>query len=173
MELDNVRDLSSSGSGFSSGFQFEFYCRRCSRKWKSTFKPYRVGQFTTLVARLSSTFGVGHTAGQAAVGYSDYGSRKAREEALAEAIRQAEKLYTVCSSCKEAVCGDCLGTDGATCRACIEETSRASSASAEQAAVRSREQAASACPNCGTGSSGGRFCSECGFDMASTHKSCP
>ena len=29
------------------------------------------------------------------------------------------------------------------------------------------------CPNCQTPSQGGRFCHECGFDMASTHKSCP
>ena len=29
------------------------------------------------------------------------------------------------------------------------------------------------CPNCQVLSEGGRFCHECGFDMASTHKSCP
>jgi hypothetical protein len=35
------------------------------------------------------------------------------------------------------------------------------------------EAAAVVCPNCQTPSQGGRFCHECGFDMASTHKSCP
>jgi membrane protease subunit (stomatin/prohibitin family) len=29
------------------------------------------------------------------------------------------------------------------------------------------------CPNCRSAHGGGRFCAECGFDLASTHKSCP
>jgi membrane protease subunit (stomatin/prohibitin family) len=41
------------------------------------------------------------------------------------------------------------------------------------AAHRDSQASSSACPNCRTPSSGGRFCGECGFDMASTHKSCP
>ena len=53
---------------------------------------------------------------------------------------------------------------------------RSSDASAAQAAQYESAATAAAtlaCPNCQTPSQGGRFCHECGFDMASTHKSCP
>jgi hypothetical protein len=175
MELENYRDLSSGGSGLSSGFQFEFYCTNCSSKWKSAFKPYRAGQLASVLSRFSFLFGgsAASTAGRAASGFSDYGGRQARDAAFAEASQHARTLYTICSSCKKAVCADCLGASGQICLPCLEKDSRASAEVAEQTAARSREQAAHACPNCGINNSGGRFCAECGFDMASTHKSCP
>jgi ribosomal protein L32 len=173
MALENYHDLSSGGSSGSPGFQFEFYCNNCSRKWKSPFKPYRMGQIAGLLARFSFLYSSVNTAGRAATGISDHGSRKARDEAFAEASRHAETLYTVCSSCRKEVCADCLDASGKTCLSCGERASYKRAEVAEQEAAQSRERSANACPNCGTGSSGGRFCSECGFDMASTHKSCP
>lgn len=173
MGLENYRDLSSGGSSVSSGFQFEFYCTNCQRKWKSPFKPYRMGQLTSFLSRFSFLLGGMNTASRAASGFSDYGARKAWEEAFTEASRHANGLYSVCSSCKQAACGDCFDTASNSCRPCLEKASRTRAASAQQEAARSGEQAARACPNCGTGNPGGRFCAECGFDMASTHKSCP
>ena len=47
------------------------------------------------------------------------------------------------------------------------------SAAAAQTTQETRQSSGMYCPNCQTASQGGRFCHECGFDMASTHKSCP
>jgi hypothetical protein len=173
MELENYRDLSSAGSGLSAGFQFEFYCTSCSRKWKSPFKPYRMGQLTGFLSRFSFLLGGMNTAARGTAGFSDYGSRNAREEALAEATRQASALYTLCSTCKQGVCADCLDTHTNTCLPCQKKAARERASNAELEAAQASERSAHACPNCGTGNPGGRFCSECGFDMASTHKSCP
>jgi hypothetical protein len=173
MELENYRDLSSSGSSLGAGFQFEFYCTRCQRKWKSPFKAHRMGQVTSFLSRFAFLFGVSNTAGRASAGLTEYGARGAREEALAEATRQASSLYTICSSCKEPVCADCLDSSGKTCLTCNQKAVDDRSARAELEAAQLRERSAHACPNCGTANPGGRFCGECGFDMASTHKSCP
>jgi ribosomal protein L32 len=173
MELENYRDLSTSGSSLGAGFQFEFYCTNCQRKWKSTFKPHRMGQITSFLSRFSFLVGGASSAGRAAAGFTDYGSRAAREEALAEAIQQASSRYTICSSCKQAVCADCLDASGKTCVSCDEQASSKRAQVAEQEAEKLRDRSAKACPNCGTDNSGGRFCPECGFDMSSTHKSCP
>jgi ribosomal protein L32 len=173
MELENYRDLSSSGSSVSSGFQFEFYCTSCSRKWKSPFKPYRMGQLTGFLSRFSFLFGGMNTAARGTAGLTDFGSRGAWEEALAEASRQASALYTLCSVCKKAVCADCLDSSSNTCLPCQKNIALQRSSAAEQEAARQQERSARACPNCGTDHQGGRFCPECGFDMASTHKSCP
>lgn len=173
MELENYRDLSSLGTNMSSGFQFEFSCSNCSRTWKSPFKPFRTGQFTDLLARLSWLMGKMDTAARVAQGFGDYGSRKARDEALAEATQHAKTLYTVCSKCRKAVCEDCLGASGDTCQLCADKSTRERMDGQAREADGAREQAANACPNCGTSAPGGRFCAECGFDRASTHKSCP
>jgi hypothetical protein len=62
---------------------------------------------------------------------------------------------------------NCYDESRQVCVKCEKQTGAFSSA--EQGASAS----AMACPNCQTPSQGGRFCHECGFDMASTHKSCP
>ena len=170
MELENYRDLSSGGSDVSAGFQFEFYCTNCTRKWKSPFKPYRMGQITGLLTRFTFIFSDAKTAGRTTGNFADMGSRGARDKALADAMQHAQTLYTVCEQCNKAVCDDCWNTRERACEPCVS----ASHAQADDAQRHDREQTtAHSCPNCRASNSGGRFCAECGFDMASTHKSCP
>lgn len=173
MGLDNYRDLSTGSTSMNAGYQFEFYCTSCSSKWKSPFKPYRIGQLSGLLARFGFLFGNANTATRASMGVSDYGSRSAWETALAEAKQQADSRYTECSKCKSPVCDDCLNPSTGLCQRCVE---RAHADAEERQNVYGRSSASAgghACPNCSTPGSGGRFCAECGFDMASTHKSCP
>jgi hypothetical protein len=173
MALENYRDMSTSGNDVSAGFQFEFYCSNCSHKWKTPFKPYRMGQITGLLSRFAFFFTDMRTAGRATGNFADIGSRGAREKALAEAMPQAESRYTVCSACGEAACGDCFSVPDDTCHACLLKASNKAQDASRQAAAEMGEQLAHACPNCRCAHAGGRFCAECGFDMASTHKSCP
>ena len=173
MALDNYRDLSTSGNDVSAGFQFEFNCTKCSYRWKSPFQPYRLGQITGFLTRFAFIFTPMRNASRATGNFADIGSRGAREKALEEAKQKAQTLFTNCPSCKDAACGDCFSVRDGECRPCLEKASEQASQQQDLANGRQREAKAHACPNCGTASDGGRFCPECGFDMASTHKSCP
>ena len=93
--------------------------------------------------------------------------------ALDEAMQRAETLFTKCPHCKEVVCQDCFSARDNSCRPCLEEASRTSAEAGAKAQEAQRAAKGHACPNCNTDTQGGRFCPECGYDMASTHKSCP
>ena len=62
---------------------------------------------------------------------------------------------------------ECWREDSQQCVKC--DASAAAGAQIEN----SSQASGMVCPSCQTTSQGGRFCHECGFDMASTHKSCP
>jgi hypothetical protein len=173
MALENYRDLSQSGNDVGAGFQFEFYCTKCQRKWKSPFQPYRMGQIAGVLSRFMFLFGSTQKASRTTANFADMGSRGAKENALAEAMQHAETLYCTCDECKQAVCGDCWSPRDGTCVPCREKGRQQTEYQQNTAAQRDSQASSSACPNCRTPSSGGRFCGECGFDMASTHKSCP
>lgn len=178
MTLRNYTDVSRLDTDLTAGFQFEFACRHCQRTWRSPFQPYRRGQFAGLLAKIAPFVRMNHRVGHAAVGVSQAGMRGARDSALAEAIEQAQRLYSVCPECKKEVCGDCFDSARQTCASCVEQARKQSRD--EQAyhgtaagAAAAGTSSAPRCPNCQTPNHGGRFCAECGFDMASTHKSCP
>lgn len=174
MALDNYRDLSTSGNDINAGFQFEFACNVCQRKWKSPFKPYRFGQITGLLTRFSFLVSDFKTAGRTSGNLADMGTRGAKGKALAEARAQAERLYTECPKCHQGVCEDCYVQDKNACTACLDKAAGDARVAARQAEYETHERTSVAsCPNCRTAHAGGRFCAECGFDMASTHKSCP
>lgn len=169
MGLNNYRDVSSTSSDMGAGFQFEFFCESCGRTWRSAFKPYRKGQLSGILQRFMFMLpGRASMASRAVGGLADLGARGARESALANAMTQAETRYTLCPGCAKAVCGDCWHERDGRCNECRTREAAETGTSAAPAAA-----SGPACPNCGIASSGGRFCAECGFDMASTHKSCP
>jgi hypothetical protein len=168
MALENYRDLSTGGTDVNTGFQFEFFCSNCNRKWKSQFKPYRMGQITGFLGRFAFLLGSGAAqSGRVTGTMADFGSRGAKQQALAEAKQQASQKYTACTVCDSGCCPDCLNADDV-CIPCASKNKK--SGGATEAADGGGGHA---CPNCNTAGSGGRFCAECGFDMASTHKSCP
>ena len=172
----NFRDISPQPTDIRAGFQFEFVCDSCGESWRSPFKPYRAGQATGVFRRIAGVFGEFYKIGaitdvmgkvQRASGTSiDQSSRGARQAALEEAQTLAEDRYHRCPSCKTTVCDNCWNEGEQLCIRCLKTTadSHGSGASSASALV---------CPNCQTPSQGGRFCHDCGFDMASTHKSCP
>jgi hypothetical protein len=92
---------------------------------------------------------------------------KAKAAALEEAMALGAQRYEKCSNCKTMVCGNCYDEATQRCLKC-DRAEGVGSQSGTSASASS-----TVCPNCQTPSQGGRFCHECGFDMASTHKSCP
>ena len=179
MVMKNFRDLSRPNADLSAGFQFEFYCEICQESWRSPFKPYRAGQAAGLFTRfsyvLNEFYKVGkltdlvYKTGRASGTSADAVGSKARSVAFAEAEAMVADRYHKCDSCRLTVCDDCWREAANLCVKCDAN-------SAVVARLEQEEQQAAAriyCPNCQTLSQGGRFCHECGFDMASTHKSCP
>lgn len=169
MSMGNYRDLSTSSSDVSAGFQFEFYCEVCGETNRSAFTPYRKGQLTGWLTRFAFMFTDLHKAGRATGAFADAGASGAKADALAEAQAVAMRLYQRCETCRKWACANCWNESTGTCKDCASK--------AATRATYDKGQAASAggalCPNCNTPTQGGRFCPECGFDLASTHKSCP
>jgi len=178
MPLTNYRDLSRSPNELNAGFQFEFYCESCGDTWKSPFRAYRVGQAAGILRRLSFVLGefyrvgaitdIVSKVGRASGTSAEMSGSKAKVAALEEAQALAQDRYHRCTSCHTMVCDNCWDPGTRTCNKC-----GASAAQAAQYESAATAAATLACPNCQTPSQGGRFCHECGFDMASTHKSCP
>lgn len=181
MTLTNYRDVSRLGSNVNAGFQFEFVCGSCSRTWKSPFEPYRRGQLAGLIYKFAYFLGDRGASFRVSNAVADAGTNRARDSALQEAIKLAEQRYTECPSCAKAVCEECWDPRAQVCAACAGKGGRSpgrtdSAYTADTGSGRAAAADVSAgltCPNCSSAIGGGRFCPECGFDMASTHKSCP
>lgn len=173
MALDNYRDLSNTGNDFAAGFQFEFQCTRCSRTWRSPFKPYRLGQITGLMTRFTFLFTDLAKAGRTSGNIADIGARGARAKALAAAMPEAEKRFVTCPGCQKGMCRSCFDDEEDRCLSCVEGAVQQAERTTQKAAEAARERQGGACPNCGEPHASGRFCAECGFDMASSHKACP
>jgi hypothetical protein len=91
MALGNYRDISVSSAEVGAGFQFEFSCAHCSRRWKSDFKPYRVGQLSSLITRFGWIVGIRHGAGHHLGSAADMRAAGARNDALGGSLRTGRK----------------------------------------------------------------------------------
>lgn len=170
--MKNYRDQSTTGNDLSAGFQFEFYCERCDHTWRSPFKPYRFGQLTAWLTRLAFLTSNLTNAGRTTGAVADSGSRGAKEAALAEAMVQAQRHYRRCDTCRKFVCEECWNDREDSCTACIKQEAQQLRDFGSRAVAEAGAQGL-ACPSCSAPNQGGRFCPECGFDMANTHKACP
>lgn len=179
MSMKNYHDLSSStSSDLKAGFQFEFFCECCNDTWRSPFTPYRRGRLTGWLKRFDFVFVNLHRVGHASGALADAGALKAKESALAGAREQAARRFHACESCDKHVCDNCFREQTARCRDCSAKAGGPRGGYAGDGENGSYADAPAAaagpvCSNCQAPSEGGRFCHECGFDMASTHKSCP
>ena len=172
MALTNYRELEAGGRGLDAGFQWEFFCANCDRRWSSPFKPYRQGQVNGLMARVAGLVS-GRKASSVGGDVSDLGWRRARESALSEAQGLAATRYAECPRCHKAVCGECVDRELGTCLPCAGQQRQEDAAKESGRAEPTRRAAQMSCPNCQQTHPGGRFCAACGFDLASTHKTCP
>lgn len=172
--MKNYRDLSKTGSDVSAGFQFEFYCQHCDFTWTSPFKPHRLGQLTGWITRLTFLMTDLNKAGKATGALSDSGSRAAHEENLLASQGQARRYFNACTGCKTQACEECWDDGHSLCKTCVGAQRAPQGAGGYGGqADQGGYDAAPRCANCQVPSTGGRFCHECGFDMASTHKGCP
>src|SRR5450755_515927 len=176
--ITNYRDISTPPGDVGAGFQFEFFCESCGETWKTPFKPYRAGQAAGLFRRFGYLFNefyrisaltdVIYKFGRASGSTVEVTGSKAKVAALEEALALGTQRYDRCSNCHSMVCANCYDERTQLCNKCDVAEGRGPHGASASAAA-----STTVCPNCKTPSQGGRFCHECGFDMASTHKSCP
>jgi hypothetical protein len=166
MALDNYNDLSQGNNGY----QFEYYCTHCNRRWKSEFKANRLGQFTSLLANISEFINGTRQVSNNSHKLSSLRAEGAYKAALEASQEQAAQMYVACGVCDHIVCNNCFNASEQACEPCVQRQNHGDGGRADSAV---RGGSGPACPNCSTPNGGGRFCAECGFDMASTHKSCP
>lgn len=167
--MDNYRDLSPPSGDVSAGFQFEFFCQHCGDAHRTAFTPYRRGQITGWLTRLTFLVKDFHTAGRATGAFADAGASKAKLKALEAARQQMRGAFHRCDGCRRWIGRECWDSSTGRCHDCGAKARGARLADAQAAGG----HAAAVCPHCATPSEGGRFCAECGFDLASSHKRCP
>ncbi|TFW23283.1 zinc ribbon domain-containing protein [Massilia arenosa] len=181
---NNYQDLSNS-SGVDAGFQFEFYCQRCSDRWRTAFKPYRSGQASGWIQKGASMFG-GLLGGASTVfnGMAEAGWHSARDTAFTEAVAAGKQHFNRCGSCHSYVCSPCFDTANGLCFNCAPNVNVAIAQARARGEVDSAAEVATeegktrgarrdvqqamqlVCPQCRAETHGAKFCPECGHKMA-------
>lgn len=183
---NNYRDLSNQ-SGVDAGFQFEFYCQRCSDRWRTRFQPYRSGQASGWLQKAAGMFGgVLGNANTVLNGLAQAGWHSARDEAFTEAVGAAKAHFNRCGNCHNYVCAPCFDGANGLCFNCAPNVNVKISQARAQGEVQGAAELAQAegklrgaqrdvrqemqlvCPQCRAETHGAKFCPECGFKMAQT-----
>lgn len=186
---NNYRDLSQQ-SGVDAGFQFEFYCSRCSDTWRTHYKPYRSGQASGWLSKAAGFFGgVVGGASSAIEGLANAGWNSARDGAFADAVTQAKTHFHRCAKCFQYVCRSCTDSASGLCFSCAPnvnveiaaaraqgEIAGATEMALEEGVLRGKRRDVKrelqlTCPSCKAETHGAKFCPECGT-KTTTSASC-
>jgi hypothetical protein len=180
----NHQDLSTD-----RGYQFKFFCEKCSNGYMSSFKTSKLGMVSSAARVAGDLFGgiFGSVANssyevQRAVGGS------AHDAALKEAVDEIAPIFKQCTRCGQWVCEPiCWNKKAGLCESCapdLDEEMAAAQAEAAREQVREKARtvdwtqardvakvSGAVCPSCGAKTQGGKFCGECGATLA-TKRGC-
>lgn len=170
---DNHSDLSTD-----SGFQFEFHCERCRDAWRSPFDRYAAGTMEGILGAADGIFGgLFGKARDAMSQVRSAGWQKARDEALREAVKQAQDRFHRCPRCSNHFCDKCWNPEDGTCIDCVPrmdaelavirreaKLNKARETALEKATVTDvdLEHRVVSCPECEAPVGRAKFCPECG-----------
>jgi membrane protease subunit (stomatin/prohibitin family) len=180
--VSNYNDLSTD-----RGFQFEFYCNRCSSGYRTPFKAWVVGTASAVLDTASGLFG-GIFGSAANVGERVRSAtwERAHDEAFAAALEEIRPSFVQCPRCSTWVCRkSCWNTKRGLCKECapdlgVEMSAAQASRSVEEAWAHAamaeedkklgkeywRETIRGSCPNCEAPlASNAKFCPECGAKL--------
>jgi hypothetical protein len=171
--------------GTNAGFQFEFYCERCSDTWRSAFETYVSGQASGWVGRASGLFGgVLGNVGSAVEGLAESGFGSARDENFSKAVEAARQHFSRCAKCQSYVCKRCWNEARGLCYNCAPDAEVEIEAARAQGEIQGASEVAQAegvargkdhdvkrerqlvCPKCHAETHGAKFCPECGEKLA-------
>jgi hypothetical protein len=175
----NYEDLSTD-----RGYQFKFYCEKCSNGYMSSFQASTMGMLGSAARVAGNLFGgvFGRVADssyevQRAVGGG------AHDSALKSAVDEISPIFKQCTRCGNWVCEPvCWNKKAGLCESCAPDLDEEMAAAQAEAAreqihekartvdwTKSRDVAAvtgAVCPSCGAKTAGGKFCMECGATLA-------
>jgi predicted nucleic acid-binding Zn ribbon protein len=175
----NYRDHSTD-----NGFQFEFYCNRCSNGYRTTFQPWTAGTVSGALNAASSLFGgFFNQASNAASQVRSATWQQARDSAFRKSIQEIKPQFIQCPRCNRWVCRKrCWNEARGLCK--DDAPDLATEISAQQSAMAVDKIRSSvgvdaaddkvigsvgsatmraACPNCGAAvAPNAKFCPECG-----------
>lgn len=178
-------------NGTNAGFQFDFYCERCSETWRSQFVPYRSGQASGWLSKAAGIFGgaLGGV-GSAVDGLAQAGFGEARDEEFAKALEQAKHHFHRCGKCHSYVCETCWNQAKGLCYNCAPDVQVEIEAARNQGEIQGATEKALqeglsrgagqdvqrdrqlVCPQCHAETHGAKFCPSCGYKLASA-SNCP
>jgi len=172
------------------GFQFEFYCNRCSTGYRTRFQPFVIGTVSGALDAANSLFG--GIFGQAANISERVRSaswEKAHDEAFLKATEELKPDFIQCPRCSSWVCRKkCWNPQRGLCKECapdmgVEMAAAQASRTVEEIWAHSqmaeedremlqekswREGVRATCPSCGhTLEKNAKFCPECGAKIKS------
>jgi hypothetical protein len=171
----NVEDISDDG-----GYKFRFHCDRCGDGVESQYVSSAANILKTGLQVFSMFRAFGGYARGAVEGI-DRGLRgKERDSAYEQAVGEAKVHFSKCSHCGKWVCTHCFNSTAGLCEGCAPDAHEAAAlrkaqqAAAERvAAVERNPNAAVAqvtCPVCSGPSGGGKFCQQCGANLAAERR---
>jgi len=169
------------------GFQFEFYCNRCSSGYRTSFDTWSIGTASTVLDTASSLFG-GLLSSAANVGerVRSAGWQKAHDQAFREAMKEIRPSFVQCPRCSSWVCRkSCWNTKRGLCKDCapdlgVEMSAAQASRSVEEVWAHAamaeedkhlgeenwRQTIRASCPNCEAPLAvNAKFCPECGAKL--------
>ena len=168
MTLTNFRKQTERRGPLRTEHSYRFTCHACSTAWSTPPRVYKFGFITDAVVGV--THGVHFSV--PGIGWLQKATEAGRERFSKSVEREAMQLaaarYRVCPSCQRTVCPSCQDDQSESCADCRSQA-QTGAASASAGAARTGPR----CPACNASSDGGRFCPECGFDLAAAYKSCP
>lgn len=186
--VNNYSDLSTN-----EGFQFEFYCNRCGKGYRTKFKPSISGKVNGVLDTASGLFG-------GLLGKASYVSdrinsaawEKEHDDAFTQAMKDIKEDFTQCPRCQAWVCKDkCWNEKRGLCKDCspglgVEMSAAQASRSVEEVWAHAKmadedkilsqdnwkDTIVASCPNCNTSlTTNAKFCPECGT-MLNVKKNC-
>jgi len=185
--MDEKIEFTSNYSDLSTdqGFQFEFFCNRCSTGYRTRFQSSGISAVSGALDAASSLFG--GLFGQAAdmsERVRSAGWERAHDEAFVKAMKEVKADFVQCPRCSSWVCRkNCWNTSKGLCKECspdlgVEMAAAQSSRTVEEIWAHSkmaeedrqmlkeeswREGVRAACPNCEAPlAKNAKFCPECG-----------
>ena len=171
-----------------TGYQFQFFCRKCGNGYMSTFQANRLSAAASAANAAASLLGgIFGRAAQSANAIQSFVAGPAHDSALDAAVREISPLFKQCTRCGLWVCEPvCWNKKAGLCENCApdldEEIAAAQAQAARQQAMdkahdvdylgqRNLAQVVAAlCPNCGAKTQGGKFCPACGTSISPKRK---
>ncbi len=180
----NYEDLSTD-----RGFQFKFYCEKCSNGYMSSFQASKMGMLSSAARAAGSLFGgVFGNVADGAVEMQRMVGGPAHDSALKEAVDEIAPTFKQCTRCGNYVCEPiCWNRNAGLCENCapdLDEEMAAAQAEAAREQIHEKARTVdwtaqrdvktvtgAVCRDCGAKTQGGKFCPECGA-ATSPKRSC-